>query len=147
MTRAEALRTVAPVPEPRPIADGLFAQDAEGPHLLAGRCTACARPHFPRGPVCPYCSADGCVEVRVGPAGWLRLYTAVTSRPPGYRGEVPYGFGIVELSDSLRVVSRLTEARLDRLRPGLPLRLVVEPLFTDEDGRPVLSYAFRPEDA
>jgi uncharacterized OB-fold protein len=60
---------------------------------------------------------------------------------------VPYGFGVVELEDGLRVITRLTEARLDRLRPGLPMRLVLEPLFTDQDGRPVISYAFRPEDA
>jgi hypothetical protein len=44
------------------------------------------------------------------------------------------------------VVTRLTEHRLERLRPGLGMRLVVEPLFTDDEGRPVLSYAFRPED-
>jgi len=43
------------------------------------------------------------------------------------------------------VIARLTESRLERLRPGIPLRLVVEPLFTDDDGRAVLSYAFRPE--
>ena len=114
--------------------------------MLAGRCAACDRPHFPRGAVCPYCGADGCVEVRVGPVGRLRLYTAVTSRPPGYRGDVPYGFGVVEVPCGLRIVTRLTEPNLDRLRPGLALRLVVEPLFTDDDGHPVLSYAFRPDD-
>jgi uncharacterized OB-fold protein len=135
------------VPEPRPIADGLFAVDTDGPRLLAGRCVACAKPHFPRGPVCPYCGADGCVEIRVGPVARLRLYTAVTNRPPGYRGEVPYGFGIVELEDGLRVVTRLTEATLESLSPGLAMRLVVQPLFTDDDARAVLSYAFRPEEA
>ena len=67
--------------------------------------------------------------------------------PPGYRGPVPYGFGVVELADGLRIVTCLTESRLERLRPGLPMRLVVAPLFTDEAGRPVLSWAFRPEDA
>ena len=64
--------------------------------------------------------------------------------PPGYRGPVPYGFGVVELDDGLRVIARLTEARLDRLRPGLPVRLVLEPLFTDDEGRAVISYAFAP---
>src|SRR5207247_1525837 len=97
-------------------------------------------------PVCPYCGADGARETRVGPAGRLYLYTAVLSRPPGYRGEVPYGFGVVELEGGLRVIARLTESRLERLRPGLALSLVVEPLFTDDDGTAVLSYAFRPEE-
>lgn len=132
----------------RPITDGLFvSEEGDAPRLLAARCGACQKTHFPASAVCPYCGADGCAETRVGPAGRLYLYTAVGTAPPGYRGPVPYGFGVVELADGLRVIARLTEARLDRLRPGLAMRLVVEPLFTDDDGTAVLSYAFRPEEA
>ena len=135
------------MPGERAIAAGLFTTDDGEPRLLAARCGACRRPHFPAGDVCPYCGADGCAVEGVGPEGRLWLYTAVLSRPPGYRGDVPYGFGVVELAGDLRVIARLTEARLDRLRPGLPVRLVVDALFTDDDGSPVLSYAFRPEPA
>ena len=66
------------------------------------------------------------------------------NRPPGYRGEVPYGFGVVQLSDGLRVVTRLTESDLARLRPGMPMRLVIVPLHHNDEGRAVLSYAFAP---
>lgn len=128
----------------RPIAPGLFVDDPEGPRLVAARCAACGKSHFPAGRVCPYCAADGASEIHVGPAGRLKLFTAVTAKPPGYRGEVPYGFGIVELEAGLEVIARLTEPRLDRLRLGLPMRLVLEPLFTDEDGTPVVTYAFAP---
>ena len=134
------------MPEARPISAGLFVVDAAGPRLLAARCRACRQPHFPAQATCPYCGGDGCSETRLGPAARLYLYTAVHASPPGYRGPIPYGFGVVELEDGLRVVTRLTEARLDRLRPGLPMRLVIEPLFTDDAGHPVLSYAFRPEE-
>ena len=119
------------MPATRAISEGLFVSAGDGPRLLAARCVACGKLSFPAAPVCPYCGADGAREARVGPAGRLCLYTAVLSRPPGYRGEVPYGFGVVELEDGLRVIARLTESRLERLRPGLALRLVVEPLFTD----------------
>ncbi|HLY39171.1 MAG TPA: OB-fold domain-containing protein [Candidatus Binatia bacterium] len=132
------------MPDPRPITPGLFRDDGARPRLLTGRCPGCSRRHFPSAPVCPYCGADGCVETPAGPHGRLRLYTAVLSAPPGYRGPVPYGFGVVELDDGLRVITRLTEARLDRLRPGLSVRLVLEPLFTDDEGRAVISYAFAP---
>ena len=71
----------------------------------------------------------------------------VLTAPPGYRGPVPYGFGVVEVDDGLRVITRLTESRPERLRPGLAVHLVLEPLFTDDEGRAVVSYAFRPEDA
>ncbi len=132
--------------DPRPIAAGLFVDHPAGPFLLAGRCPHCTKAHFPAGPVCPYCAADGCSEVRVGPRGHLWLYTAVATRPPGYRGDVPFGFGVVEVDGGLRVITRLTEARLERLRVGLPMRLVVVPLHRDDAGTTVVTYAFMPED-
>ena len=128
----------------RAIAPGLFVCDANGAWLLAGLCAACGKRHFPAAAVCPYCAAEGAREIRVGPAGRLELYTTVLSRPPGYRGPVPYGLGVVALEGGLSVIARLTETDLSRLRPGLPMHLVIEPLFTDDEGRPVLAYAFRP---
>jgi uncharacterized OB-fold protein len=130
------------MPEPRPIAPDLIGS---GPTLVVGRCGACGRMHFPLGSACPYCAAAECTPGEVGPAGRLCLFTVVSNRPPGYRGPLPYGFGVVEMEGGLRVITRLTESRLDRLRPGLAMRLVVEPLFTDDDGRPVLAWAFAPE--
>jgi uncharacterized OB-fold protein len=52
--------------------------------------------------------------------------------------------GVVELPEGIRIVSRLTEADATRLHPGLPMRLVLEPLFSEEDGTPVVAYAFAP---
>jgi uncharacterized OB-fold protein len=64
----------------------------------------------------------------------------VASRPPGYRGALPYGFGVVELNGvDLQVITRLTESDLHRLRPGLPVTIVIEPLFTDDEGAQVAS--------
>ena len=54
---------------------------------------------------CPYCSAIEVDAVELSPDGALWAWTAVTSAPPGYRGVVPYGFGVVELPEGLRVVS------------------------------------------
>jgi uncharacterized OB-fold protein len=129
---------------PRPIAPRLFTDGRDGPRLVAARCPACERRHFPAAASCPYCGADGCRDDLVGPAARLFLYTAVRSAPPGYRGPLPFGFGVVELPERLRVITRLTETDLARLRPGQPMRLVIDTLFVDEE-TPVLSYAFAPD--
>jgi len=130
---------------PRPITAGLFDAAPEGPHLRAARCVACNKLHFPASATCPYCGADETTATLVGPAGQLRLFTVVGNRPPGYRGPLPYGFGVVELDGTgLQVISRITETDLRLLRPGLPVTLVIEPLFTDDEGTPVLTYAFAP---
>jgi uncharacterized OB-fold protein len=68
----------------------------------------------------------------------------VTAAPPGYRGEVPFGFGVVELPEGLRVLSRLTEADPARLRAGQAMALVVVPLHVDDEGRSVTTFAFAP---
>ena len=133
---------------PRPITPGLFEMSADGPRLRAARCGACAKLHFPATTTCPYCGSETATPTLVGPAGHLRLFTVVASRPPGYRGPLPYGFGVVEIDGAdLQVITRLTEPDLARLRPGLPVTLVIEPLFSDDEGAQVASYAFAPASA
>jgi uncharacterized OB-fold protein len=125
---------------------GLFTQDENGQcHLIAGQCDACARYHFPRLQSCPYCSSEDCRERLVGETGTLHLFTTVLNRPPGYRGEVPFGFGVVELSEGLRVIGRLTESDPSRLHFGQSVRLVLTTLHEDAEGHAVTSYAFRPD--
>jgi uncharacterized OB-fold protein len=125
---------------------GLFTMpgDPRGPRLLAARCGSCGKHHFPAGETCPYCSADGCRVEAIGARGTLYVHTVVNARPPGYRGPLPYGFGVVELDEGLRVVTRLAEASLDVLRAGLAVELEVAPLFTNDAGDDVLSFAYRP---
>jgi uncharacterized protein len=127
---------------------GLFTMpdDPRGPHLLASRCAACGRHQFPAAPTCPFCCSDDCGIVTVGATGRLYLHTVVMTAPPGYLGPVPYGFGVVELPEGLRVVSRLTADPLDRLRPDLEMRLEIAPLHRDASGDDVLSFAYAPDE-
>jgi uncharacterized OB-fold protein len=129
-----------------PVHPGLFEDTPEGPRLLGGSCRACGRPHFPRGEVCPWCATDAVEPVVLADRGRLWAWTAVTAAPPGYRGPVPFGFGVVELPEGLRVVTRLTEADPGRLALGQPMRLVIAPLHEADDGRTVVTYAFAPEE-
>src|SRR5262245_8007213 len=136
------------MPSARPISDGLFNAQPDGPRLRAARCIACAKLHFPASETCPYCGGEETTATFVGPTGRLRLFTAVANRPPGYRGPLPYGFGVVELEGTgLQVITRLTEPTPERLRPARQWTPVVEPLFADDDGTAVRSYAFAPAGA
>ena len=128
-----------------PVTNGLFGAREDGtPFLFAGYCSDCARYHFPATVNCPYCSAEGCATRELGGSGTLCLFTSVINRPPGYLGEVPFGFGVVELPEGLRLIARLSEADVGRLHFGMPVRLTVVPLHVDEDGRQVTTYAFAP---
>jgi uncharacterized protein len=128
-----------------PVREGLFT-DTDPPRLLGSRCEVCGRLHFPRHDTCPYCSASGARAVELSGTGHLWSWTAVTSAPPGYWGEIPYGFGVVELPEGVRVVTRLTEADPARLSAGQPMDMVVVPLRVDDAGNRALTYAFAPRD-
>lgn len=87
------------------IHEGLFQTDP--PALLGQRCAACGAPAFPRSDTCPLCGALDPEPVVLSETGTLWGWTEVTAPPPGYLGEVPFGFGVVELPDGLRVVTRI----------------------------------------
>jgi uncharacterized OB-fold protein len=100
--------------------DGSLTDDG----LVGGRCAACGRSHFPAAGWCPWCGADEVDVVTLSTTGTLWAWTAVVAPPPGYEGEVPFGFGVVELpADGLRIVTRLTEPDPSRLTLGQPVEL------------------------
>jgi uncharacterized OB-fold protein len=125
------------------VRDGLFTDD-ESPRLLGSRCGACGAHHFPQHDTCPYCSSDETTPTELSPTGTLWAWTAVTAPPPGYSGEVPFGVGVVELPEGIRVISRLTESDPGRLSVGLPMELRVVPLHVNDDGNDVVTFAFGP---
>jgi uncharacterized OB-fold protein len=130
-----------------PVRAGLFDVDDDRLRLRAGRCGACGSLQFPRADTCSTCGQGDVADVLLtGEGSNLWAWTSVRAAPPGYRGPVPYGFGVVELVEGLRVVTRLTEADPDRLRFGQPMRLVADPLHIDDDGATVLTWAFAPVD-
>jgi uncharacterized protein len=125
------------------VRDGLFT-DGDPPALLGTRCGNCGSVHFPRADACTYCATADPEPVELSRRGTLWAWTAVTAAPPGYLGEVPFGVGVVELPEGVRVITRLTESDPGVLTEGQPMELRVVPLHEDKDGNDVVSYAFAP---
>jgi uncharacterized OB-fold protein len=125
-----------------PLKEGLFTtpDDPRAARLLGGRCPDCLHINFPAQSMCPYCARDGCETVPLSARGVLGVFTTVINRPPGYEGNVPFGFGVVELPEGVRIITRISDP--ERSRPGAAVRLVLETLCTDAEGREVVTYAF-----
>ena len=131
---------------PPPLIEDLFRTDGATTVLLGGRSRSSERTHFPRALVCPYTGADDVEAVELPTEGALWGWTTVTIAPPGYRGEVPYLLGVVELVDGLRVVGRIVGAELDEDRAALcqghPMEVCTD-VVPDADGSPRSVWAFR----
>ena len=112
-----------------PIAEGLFEIDGDELFLIGGYSPTSGHYHFPLLDACPYSGARDVERVRLSRAGTLWAWTSVTAEPPGYEGPVPYGFGVVELTEErLRVITRLQQSDPSVLTFGQPMTLVAEEL-------------------
>jgi uncharacterized OB-fold protein len=58
----------------------------------------------------------------------------------------PFGVGLVQLDDLVRVESRLTENDAEKLAFGMEVELRIVPFYTDDDGDEILTFAFAPVD-
>lgn len=135
-----------------PITDGLFTWPSGSPQLLASRCTDCGNHMFPIQGGCSRCSGASTETVELGRRGTLWTWTVQSYPPkaPPFAGNAdpetfePYGVGYVELDGKLLVESRLTVADPDQLHIGMEVEMVIDPLYINDDGDQVVTFAFAP---
>ncbi len=132
-------------------AEDVFTWPADEPQLIGGRGEGCAAVTFPNQVSCPRCGSVEMAEHLLPRRGTLWTFTTQEFLPkePYAGGETmetfrPYGVGLVQLGDEVRVEGRLTVADPDALEIGMELQLVVVPFRTDPDGTEVMTYAFAP---
>ena len=132
-----------------PIAEGLFAGSLTTPRLLGSRCEVCGETTFPAQKGCPSCTSQQCEEIPLSSRGILWTWTIQHfPPPPPYLGDPknfsPFGVGYVELAEGVRVESRLTESDPRLLSIGMEMELTLEPFGTDDQGREIVTFAFKP---
>lgn len=130
-----------------PIREGLFEALEDGPHLIGSRCRECGEVTFPANAFCPQCCTETTANVPLSRRGTLYSFTVQRFKPPPpYRAPepfVPYGVGMIELPEGLRVTAVLEEGDPSRLRVGIEMELVLASFFEDDEGNEVLGYKFR----
>ena len=132
------------------IAD-VFTWPADEPSLIGARCGDCAAVTFPAQQRCPRCGHQSMAELLLPRRGTLISWTTQGFPPVvPYAGDetgksfVPFGVGLVQLDDVIRVEARLTESDPDRLDFGMEVQLEVVPFYVDDDGDQIMTFAFSP---
>ncbi len=132
-----------------PVAEGLFAETADGPRLLGSRCATCETPYFPKATIChnPNCTDSKLEDAQFGPSGTLWSFTVqyYPPPPPAKYDEPfePYALGLIDLPEGLRVLSKVTADDIEAIEVGGAVQLVIEKLHTNADGKEVVTFKFR----
>ena len=129
-----------------PVREGLWTSD-ERPQLVGSQCPNCGEVFFPKRQdvLCSYCQSSSFKEIKLSPRGKIYSYTVVMQRPPVYyQAEVPYAIGFVELPEGIRVETLFTGGKLEDLRVGMEVEILIDKLHTEEDGTEVYCYKFKP---
>ncbi len=137
-----------------PVAEGIFTWPSDDPRLIGSMCRDCGTHAFPAQAGCGKCTGVDTEEVELSREGTLWAWTVQGFPPkaPPYIGNVdpaafePYGVGYVELPGQVKVEARLTLNDPNRLRIGMPMRMVMETLGHDENGNAIVTFAFAPID-
>ena len=135
---------------PRPILEGLLTEplsDLGKVHVCGSRCGACGETSLGAKDICPNCGGSDVKHIALSDDGVLWTYTVVRHKPPGnYYGPdpfKPFGLGLVELPDGLRVMAPL-DGEPDSFSIGMALRLRPYVLRTDDQGRDVIAFSYSP---
>lgn len=110
-------------PLPRPtIETESFWRGAREHRLLIQRCTVCKTHIFYPRSLCPECSGRGLEWVQANGKGTIYSYTVVRRAAlPGFAGDVPYVFAIVELEEGPRMATNIVGCRPEEVHIGLPV--------------------------
>ena len=135
----------------RALEANVFTWPDDSPQLIGSRCDECGAATFPSQARCPRCGQPKMSELLLPRRGTLVAWTTQGFVPklPYAGGETaetfkPFGVGLVQLGDIVRVESRLTENDPSKLRFGMGVELRVIPLYVDSDGDEIMTFAFAP---
>ncbi len=114
--------------------------------FLIQRCAQCDTPRFPAAPICTQCWSAEANWIAASGRGNVYTYTIMyRAGMPAFAADVPYAIVIVDLEESVHVMSHLVHVDLENadtghsIHIGMPVHLVYE----DADNELTL-YRFEP---
>lgn len=136
-----------------PIKEELFTKPLEPVdkvRLAGSICRDCSEAFLGKLVGCENCGSRNLEPIALSNEGILYTYTVLHAPLRGaYKGPrdpfVPLGMGLVELPEGCRILTPLTVNDHESLKVGMPMRLIVDTLYIDEEGNEVLSFKFGPQ--
>lgn len=133
---------------PRPLPDGDTRPYWEGVargELRIQRCETCGRHVFYPRALCPHCYAEQLVWVTASGDGVIYSYTVVHRAFGPFAAQTPYVVALVELTEGVRMLTRIVGSEAEAIRIGAAVRVTFEEVAPGgEDGEtPLILPYFR----
>ncbi|MGF1597574.1 MAG: Zn-ribbon domain-containing OB-fold protein [Acidimicrobiales bacterium] len=129
------------VAEQVPLVDYLVL--GEDFHLRAHECTNCGARYFDRRNACASCFGTEFTDIRIPNEGVLTSFTIVAHAAPGI--PTPFVAGVVDCGGtSVRGNVINTEPDPDHVTLGMPVRLALYSVGTDDNGTEAIGFGYEP---
>ena len=112
--------------------------------FLGKRCRNCGEYLFGSPTFCLSCSSSELDLVELGQRGILSTYTVIYVPPPGWKGDVPYILGLVELLGGIEVLSEVIDCPKEALKIGMRMELAFKVGGRDNENNEIIVYKWRP---
>jgi len=136
----------------KPVFPELFTWPSDDPRLVATRCKSCGYCAFPKTFTCgnPNCTNKDTEEILLSRIGILWSWTTQYYKPPtpfiASDPYVPFAVGLVEFPEGIKILGIITGCNDPdkQLKVDIPMEVVAEKLFIDEQGNEAIGWKFKP---
>ncbi len=102
-----------------------FARHLKDGRLMASRCEQCGHVSFPPRADCPDCLGDKFTFDELSGVGTVLTYTKIDAAPAGFEELVPFVVGVVDLTETGRLLAWFGESIADEeIAIGMPVQVV-----------------------
>lgn len=113
--------------------------------LIGAECTRCGTIIFPRRFVCPQCGSKELDEYKLSYRGSVISWTVIRKPPKEYEIYAPYIVALIELDESVRVLSQVVDVEPEEMEAGMSVEVAFRRVKEDGvSGIIEYGYKFRP---
>jgi uncharacterized protein len=113
--------------------------------MLGSRCDKCGAEYFPSTNICRSCRGDKLSAVEMPTSGKLLSYTLQKESVSGFEEQEPMVFGLIELTNHVKVVAQLVDVPYESLAIGQKVKAVFRRIKSDgPSGQIYYGYKFSP---
>jgi uncharacterized OB-fold protein len=106
-----------------------FFEGAKRHELVIQKCSDCNTYRFPARDLCSHCLSTRSEWEKVSGDGEVFSFSVMHQvYHPGFAAEVPYAVVLVQLAEGPRITSNLVGVPPDKVRIGMPVKVVFEEL-------------------